>query len=62
MQREGTKKVASMPFSADRGASRPGTDIIILLPERNMEAERINSIASKLADLALRETELRRYL
>jgi hypothetical protein len=51
-----------MPFSADRGASRPGTDIIILLPERNMEAERINSIASKLADLALRETELRRYL
>jgi len=27
-----------------------------------MEAERINSIASSLTDLAQRETELRRYL
>jgi len=27
-----------------------------------MEAERVNSIASKLADIAQRETELRRYL
>jgi len=27
-----------------------------------MEAERINSIANRLTDLAQRETELRRYL
>jgi len=27
-----------------------------------MEAERINSLANRLADLARRETELRRYL
>jgi hypothetical protein len=30
--------------------------------ERTMEAERINTIANSLADLAKREAELRRYL
>jgi hypothetical protein len=40
----------------------PAAAIIIVLPDRIMEAERINNIASSLADLALRETELRRYL
>jgi len=43
-------------------APRVGTAIIGVLPERIMEAERVNSIASNLADLAQRETELRRYL
>jgi hypothetical protein len=31
-------------------------------PDIRMEAERINAIANRLADLARREAELRRYL
>jgi hypothetical protein len=31
-------------------------------PDFQMEAERINAIANRLADLARREAELRRYL
>src|ERR1700689_1012727 len=58
----GPKLGNSFCSRADWGASRAGTDIISALPECIMEAERINSIASSLADLARRETELRRYL
>jgi hypothetical protein len=34
----------------------------LLRPVPSMEAERVNAIANRLADLARREAELRRYL
>lgn len=41
---------------------RPPYGIIQPLPRPIMEAERLNAIAARLADLKSRELELRRYL
>jgi hypothetical protein len=44
-----------------RAAEQPSR-IILVFRSRAMEAERVNQIASSLADLATRAVELRRYL
>jgi hypothetical protein len=52
---------ASKPMQPRSGALRCGI-ICPFSPPHIMEAERLNAIASRLADLKGRELELRRYL
>lgn len=62
--------VYSLPVHSSRGQchghrrGRPSQCIIFGFPAqiRNMEAEQLNAIANKLADLETRSAELRRYL
>jgi hypothetical protein len=56
-------RTAALRHSSWRGRRVPACIIRRFSgPDTPMEAERINAIANRLADLARREAELRRYL